>query len=500
MAFLYTTLILLALLFLLQAWLRIRNTNKSKYKLPPGPTGLPVFGCLHLLGKFPHRALHKLAKTYGPIMHLRLGLVSTIVVSSPQAAESFLKTHDIAFASRPPHSAAKYISYEQKNLTFAPYGAYWRNVRKMCTLELLSNLKINSFKCMRKEEVNLLIDYIKAAACEGVAVDLSAKVASLNAGMSCRMVFGKKYLDKEIDERGFKAVIQEGMELAATPNLGDYIPQIAALDLQGLNKQMKALSKVFDNFFEKIIDEHIQFKDDNNRTKDFVDVMLEFMESEESEYRIGRDNIKAIMLDMLAGSMDTSAAAIEWTLSELMKHPRVMKKVQNELEEKIGMKRIVEESDLENLEYLDMVIKESFRLHPIAPLLVPHKSTQDTIVNGFLIPKNSNIFINAWAIGRDTSVWSDVEKFMPERFIDSKIDIRGRDFELIPFGSGRRGCPGIQLGMTVVRLVVAQLLHCFDWKLPNDMLPNDLDMTEKLGLVMPRANHLQALPSYRLHV
>ncbi|WCJ31801.1 Cytochrome P450 71AU50 [Euphorbia peplus] len=499
MALLFSILALFALLFLVQAWLKNRKTT-SKYKLPPGPTGLPIFGSLHLLGKFPHRALHQLAKTYGPIMHLRLGLVSTIVVSSPQAAESFLKTHDIAFASRPPLSAAKYISYEQKNLTFAPYGTYWRNVRKMCTLELLSNFKINSFKCMRKEELNLFIDYIKEAAREGMAVDLSAKVASLNAGMSCRMVFGKKYLDTEIDARGFKAVIQEGMELAATPNLGDYIPQIAPFDLQGLTKQMKALSKVFDAFFEKIIEEHIQFKDDNNRTKDFVDVMLEFMGSEESEYRIGRDHVKAIMLDMLAGSMDTSAAVIEWTLSEIMKNPRVMKKVQKELEEKVGLDRIVEESDLENLKYLDMVIKESFRLHPIAPLLIPHKSTQDTIVDGFFIPKNSNIFINVWAIGRDTNAWSDAEKFLPERFVESKIDYRGRDFELIPFGSGRRGCPGIQLGITVVRLVVAQLLHCFDWKLPNEMLPDDLDMTEKLGLVMPRVIHLQAVPSYRLQI
>ncbi|WCJ31803.1 Cytochrome P450 71AU50 [Euphorbia peplus] len=496
MALSIITLLLIALIiFVFQAWLKSRKNN-----LPPGPIGLPIFGSLHLLGKFPHRTLHRLAKKYGPIMHLRLGLVSTIVVSSPKAAESFLKTHDLAFASRPSHAVAKYMTYEGTNLSFAPYGSYWRNARKMCTVELLSTLKINLFRCMRKEELNLLVDYIMEAARDGVAVDLSAKVASYSKDMSCRMVFGKKYLDKEFDERGFMAVMEEGMRLAAAPNLGDYIPQIAPFDLQGLVKKMKALSKVFDAFLEKIIDEHIQFKDDNNRTKDFVDVMLAFMGSEESEYCIGRDNIKAIMLDMLAGSMDTSATAIDWTLSEIMKHPRIMKKVQNEMEQKVGMDRMVEESDLENLDYLDMVIKESFRLHPIAPLLVPHKAMEDTMVEGFLIPKDSNIFINAWAIGRDPSVWSDAEKFLPERFIGSNIDIRGRDFQLIPFGSGRRGCPGLQLGITVVRLVVAQLLHCFDWKLPNDMLPVELDMTEKLGIVTLREKHLKAIPSYRLHI
>ena len=226
---------------------------------------------------------------------MRLGLVPAVVVSSPRAAELILKTHDLVFANRPPNEAAKHISYEQKSLSFAPYGSYWRNVRKMCTLELLSNHKINSFMSTRKEELDLLIDYIKDASRERAAVDLSAKVSSVNADISCRMVFGKKYLEKEFDEKGFKPLTHEAMRLTASFNLGDYIPPIAPLDLQGLTKRMKAVGKVFDDFLEKIIDEHIQFKDEN-RTKDFVDVMLDFLGSEETEYRIVRDNIKAIIM------------------------------------------------------------------------------------------------------------------------------------------------------------------------------------------------------------
>ncbi|KAJ6678039.1 CYTOCHROME P450 93A3-LIKE [Salix viminalis] len=486
-----------ALSFFLREWLRTRMIRDRK--LPPGPTGWPVFGSLHLLGKLPHQDLHQLAEKYGPIMYMRLGLVPTVVVSSPRAAESILKTHDLVFSNRPPNEAAKYISYEQKSVSFAPYGSYWRNVRKMCTLELLSNHKINSFMSTRKEELALLIGSIKDASRERAAVDLSAKVSSLSAGISCRMVFGKKYLEKEFDEKGFTPVIHEGMRLAASFNLGDYIPPIAPLDLQGLTKRMKAVGKVFDDFFEKIIDEHIQFKDET-RTRDFVDVMLDFVGSEETEYRIGRDNIKAIMLDMLAGSMDTSATAIEWTLSELIKHPRAMKKVQRELEEKIGMDRMVEESDVEGLEYLDMVIKEAFRLHPVAPLLIPHESMEDCTVDGFLIPQKTRIIVNVWAIGRDESAWTDASKFIPERFAGSDVDVRGRDFQLLPFGSGRRGCPGIHLGLTMVRQTVAQLVHCFDWELPDSMLPEELDMTEAFGLVTPRANHLCAAPTYRLNL
>lgn len=201
---------------------------------------------------------------------------------------------------------------------------------------------------------------------------------------------------------------------------------------------------------------------------------------------------------MLAGSMDTSATVVEWILAELLKHPRVMKKVQQELEEVVGLNRMVEESDLDSLNYLDMVVKEALRLHPVAPLLIPHASTEDCTVDGFYIPKNSRVIINVWTIGRDPNAWSDPEKFIPERFVGSNIDLRGHDFQLLPFGSGRRGCPGMQLGLTVVRLLVAQLVHCCNWELPNGMSPDELDMTEEFGLVVTRAKHLMAIPAYRL--
>ncbi|XP_022774918.1 cytochrome P450 CYP736A12-like [Durio zibethinus] len=492
----WTILAVAALIFFFHA-LRWKRRAKNK-RLPPGPRGLPIFGNLFMMGNIPHQDLQQLAQKYGPIMHLRFGLMPVIVVSSPEAAELFLKTYDLVFASRPPHEGAKHVGYNQQNLSFSPYGSYWRNMRKTCTLELLSNLKINSFSSMRKEELFLLIQYIQEAASARVAVDLSTKVSSLTTDISCRMVLGKKYSNDDFNEKDFEAIIRQGTQSIGAFNLADYIPQIKGLDLQGLTKRLKTIAKVFDDFLEKIIDEHVQSKSEN-RIMDFVDVMLGFIGSEETvEYHVERDNIKAIISDILAASMDTSATAIEWTLSELIRHPRVTKEVQKELENVVGMERMVEESDLEKLKYLDMVVKESFRLHPVVPLLLPHASMEDCIVNGYHIPKNSRIFINAWAIGRDQKVWTDAEKFYPERFVGSDIDLRGRNFQLIPFGSGRRGCPGMQLGLTIVRLVVAQLVHCFDWELPDDMLATDLDMTEDCGLVCRRAKHLLAIPTWRL--
>ncbi|CAI9109285.1 OLC1v1009086C1 [Oldenlandia corymbosa var. corymbosa] len=490
----HTVFVVLAISFL-----TVVMKKKNRNPLPPSPKGLPILGHLHLLGKNPHQDLHKLSNEHGPIMHLKFGFVSNIVVSTPHAAEQFLKTNDLVFASRPPHEAAKQISWGQRNLSFAKYGPYWRDMRKLCTLNLLSNLKISSFQSMRKQEIGFFVESLKRAAINREVVDISAEVAALNADMSCLMVLGKKYEDKEFDERGFKAVIKEGMQLTATPNLADYFPILGVLDLQGLKRRMKAIAKVFDGFFEKIIDEHEENPNHGDRqSDDFVYTMLHLMKSGESGFPFDRRHIKATLLDMLAGSMDTSATVVEWILSELLKHPQVMKKLQKELEEIVGLERMVEESDLDNMKYLDMVVKEAMRLHPVAPLLIPHASVQDCVVDGFHIPKDSRVIVNVWTIGRDPNAWSSPNEFIPERFVGSKLDVKGHDFQLLPFGSGRRGCPGMQLGLTVVRLLVAQLVHCFDWELPDKMLPEDLDMTEEFGLVVTRAKHLMAIPTYRL--
>ncbi|KAL4283557.1 hypothetical protein GQ457_16G026710 [Hibiscus cannabinus] len=236
MEWICTILAVAALVFFL-TW-RIRPKNK---RLPTGPRGLPILGNLLMIGTKPHQDLRRLAREYGPIMHLRFGLMPVIVVSSPEAAELFLKTHDLVFASRPPHEASKYISYNQQNLVFAPYGSYWRNMRKMCTLELLSNHKITTFRSMRKQELDLLVRHIREAAYSGVAVDLSSMVTSFSTDVSCRMIIGKKYDRDDFGEKGFGATVRETMRIASAFNLADYIPQIRGLDLQGQTKRMKAI-------------------------------------------------------------------------------------------------------------------------------------------------------------------------------------------------------------------------------------------------------------------
>ncbi|CAH9070992.1 unnamed protein product [Cuscuta epithymum] len=471
--------------------LHLHSSVKKKKKVAPGPRALPILGHLHLLGKNPHHDLSKLAKLHGPIMRLRFGFIEHVVVSSPPAAHLFLNTHDLLFAGRPPHQASNHINYGQINLTFGQYGPYWRAIRKICTLELLSSHKIRSFQSVRTEEMCLLVESLKSAA----ETDLSARVAAMAADMSCRTVFGKKYEFKDVDERGLKVAVKETMELFARPNLADYFPPyLGWVDLQGFRRRLKATAELFDTFLERIVDDHEQ----RDEKRDFVDILLSISKSGETDFPFSRQHVKSILLDMFITSMDTSATVIDWTICEIIKHPQVLKKVQQELESNVGLDRMVDESDLEKLKYLEMVIKESLRLHPVAPLLLPHEAREDCVVDGFDIPKGARIIVNVWAIGHDPNVWADPEKFIPERFEGLNIDYKGQHYELIPFGSGRRMCPGLQLGITTVKLVIAQLVHCFDWELPKSMSPEEIDMTEEFGLVATRANHLMVVPKYRL--
>ncbi|KVH96284.1 cytochrome P450 [Cynara cardunculus var. scolymus] len=465
---------MLSLLFLLAGFLFWwqYSTHIHGSKLPPGPMPLPIIGNLHLLGKQPsHRALYKLSQRYGSIMSMRLGSVNAVVISSPEAAKLFLGTHDAVFASRPKLQASKYL-YHGKGMVLTEYGPHWQNVRKFCLIELLSAVKVNRFAGMRREEIGLMVGKIRAASKAHEVVDLGEVAGGLIEGMTCRMLFGKKN-----DERF------------------------------GLTRKLKSLSEEIDEMLESLITEKeecsvatLQRCDQTN----FIDTLL----SLKNEYSNTHDNLsasidrltmKAVLLDMLAGGIDTSKTAIEWILSELIKHPRVMKELQQEIKTVVGDKHMVEEIDLAKLSYLHMVIKEGLRLYPIAPLLVPHESIEDVVINGYEIPKKTLVLVNAWAIGRDPKVWSEnSSEFFPERFGDREIDFRGPEFQLMAFNTGRRGCPGMNLGLINIGLAVSNLVHCFDWILPNGMSPNDLDMNEKSGLNMPKIEPLLAIPTYRM--
>ncbi|KAK2451721.1 cytochrome P450 CYP736A12 [Trifolium repens] len=466
---------------------------------------MPIIGNLHMLGKLPHRTLQSLAKKYGPIMSLKLGQVQTIVVSSPQIAELFLKTHDSIFCNRPKTFASSYFSYGRKGLVFTEYGDYWRNMRKLCNIQLLHTSKVETFAPLRKEEVGRQIKSLRKSARlhEVEVVDVSKVVADLIENINYKMILGRN----KDDTFDLKELVNEELTLVGMFNLGDYLPWLRPFDLQGIERRCKKTWKQLDELLEHIIKEHenpsIEEQKGHNN-KDFVDILLSLLnqpiDTKDKKYDIDRTNIKALIMDMISAAIDTTSVVTDWALSLLLKHPNAMKKLQHELENVVGMNRQVEETHLKNLPYLSMVMKETFRLYPVGPLLIPHQCLQDVVVDGYYIKKNTRILINAWTIGRDTKVWSDnAEMFCPERFEDGIVDVCGHDFQLLPFSSGRRICPGIHLGVANAKFVVAQLMHCFNWKLPDGMSPDDLDMSEKFELTMPRSQPLLAVPTYRLN-
>ncbi|XP_061376226.1 cytochrome P450 71D8-like [Gastrolobium bilobum] len=487
--------------FLLFHWLAKYYKPKSSlaHKLPPGPTKLPLIGNLHqlaLAGSLPHHALRKLSHKYGPLMHLQLGEIPLVVVSSPRLAKEIMKTHDIAFVNRPQLLAPQILAYGSTDIAFAPYGDYWRQMRKICTMELLSAKRVQSFSYVREDETAKFIQSIRSSA--GSTINLTSRIFSLVSSSVSRAAFGNK--SKDQDE--FVSLVRESIALNGGFELNDLFPSMKPLHiLTGLKPKLEKIHKRADQILENIVTMHQEKQARAKEVKgdakqeDLVDVLLRIQQSCSLEIQITTRNIKAVIWDVFAAGTDTSSTTIEWAMSEMMKNPRVREKAQAELRQAFRGKDTIIETDLEELSYLKSVIKETLRLHPPSPLLIPRECTEFTNIEGYDIPVKTKVMINAWALGRDPGYWSNADKFMPERFDGSSIDFKGNNFEYIPFGAGRRMCPGMSFGLASVVLPLALLLYHFNWELPNRMKPEDFDMTEHFGMAVGRESGLCLIPT-----
>ncbi|ESR40884.1 Flavonoid 3-monooxygenase [Citrus sinensis] len=476
-----------------------RRRFSRKVNLPPGPKPWPFIGNLNLIGPLPHVSIHSLSQKYGPLMHLKFGLSSVVVGSSVEVAELLLKTHDISFASRPALLAGKYTTYNYSGMATAPYGPYWRQARKICLMELLGTKRLDQFEYMRVEERNaFLFELFKSVS---TYVHLKDHLYTLNHTSICRMVLGKRYTDKAekntVTPKDFTEMLEELFLLNGILDIGDSIPWLASFDLQGHVKRMKDVSKKLDKFYEDILDEHYARRKSikDYGVHDMVDVLLHLADDPSLEVKLEREHIKALIQDLLTAGTDTSAINVEWAMSELLKSPETIQKATEELDRAIGRDRWVEEKDIVSLPYLQAIVKETMRLHPVAPLLAPRVAREDCKVAGYDILKNTRVMVNVWAIGRDPTIWEKPNEFRPERFIGKEIDVKGHDFQLLPFGSGRRMCIGYGLGLKVVQSTLANLLHGFEWKLPGDMKNEDLNMEDRFGLTMSRKVPLVVVPS-----
>ncbi|XP_037480990.1 indole-2-monooxygenase-like [Triticum dicoccoides] len=478
-----------------------RQQHENRHQ--PSPPGLPIIGHLHLLGSLPHVSLRSLAKKHGPdVMFLCLGAVPTLVVSSPRAAKAVLRTHDHVFASRPRSMVSEILMYGSSDIAFAPYDEHWRQARKLVTTHMLSLKKVQSSRNAAMEEVNMVMTKINEAAAGGVVVDMSRLLKSFTYDMACRVVLGESFR-KEGQSKLLRDLIDDTSRILGGFNLEEYFPTLARVGVLKSLVCAKAerVRRRWAYLLDKLIDERVSMDKStvDNKDGDFIDILL----SVQHEYGLTRERMKALLTDVFFGSTDTLSNTLEFTLAELMRKPCLLGKLQDEVRSIVprGQESITE-TDINKMTYLRAVMKESLRVYPVAPILAPHLAMADCNIDGYMVAAGTHVLVNVWAIGRDSSSWGDAEEFIPERFIyeDSDVDVnfKGNDFQFLPFGSGRRMCPGINLAIANFELMLANLMYHFEWELPPGVETKDINMTVVFGLTVRRKEKLLLIPkSYK---
>ncbi|XP_010922089.1 flavonoid 3',5'-hydroxylase 1 [Elaeis guineensis] len=491
--------LLICTLLCLSLHLLLRRRLRSTRRLPPGPTGFPVLGALPLIGRAPHSALAGLAKRYGPIMYLKMGTSGIVVASNPDAARKFLKTLDVQFANRPSVISVKDITYNKQTLVFADYGARWKLLRKLCSLHMLGGKAFSGWSPVRRAEVGQLLHTMHDYSSQrSQPVVLSEVLICAMANVIGQVMLSQRVFDSQgTDSNDFRDMVVDLLTGGGLFNIGDFVPAVAWMDLQGIQRKMRRLHERFDTMVTKLLEEHAASAKEREGRPDVLDLIMANTEDTDGE-TLSDVNIKGLIFDMFTAGTDTSSIIIEWALAEMLKNPSILKRAQSEIDEVVGRDRRLEESDIPKLPYLRAICKEAFRKHPSTPLSLPHFSFQACEVDGYHIPENTRLLVNIWAIGRDPDVWENPLKFDPERFLSGRganIEPQGNDFELIPFGAGRRICAGKQAGLVMVHYILGTLVHSFDWKLPEC---EELNMDEAPGLALPKAVPLRAMVTPRL--
>ncbi|CAI9112543.1 OLC1v1013004C1 [Oldenlandia corymbosa var. corymbosa] len=429
-------------------------------------------------------------------MNLKLGQITAVVISSSSAAKEVLQKQDVDFCTRSVPDAVTADNHSRNSVVFLPANSNWRSLRKILNSYIFSANRIDANLQLRSRKVEDLMAYVQKSCETGEAVDIGQAAFRTSLNLLSNLFFSKDLTDPFSDSaKEFKNVIWDIMVEAGTPNVVDFFPLLRLLDPQGNRRRMSShFSKVF-QMFKGIITERLSESRESGFgiSKDVLDDLLAF--SKEAPEEFDRNLIEHIFLDLFAAGTDTTSSTLEWAMTELLRNPRTLKRAQAELAETVGRGKQIEETDLPRLPYLQCIVKETMRMHPAVPFLVPRKVERDVELLGFIVPGGSQVLVNAWAIGRDENVWgTDALAFKPERFLESEIDIRGRDFELIPFGAGRRICPGLSLAVKMIPVVLGSLLNVFDWKLEGGIAPEKLDMEEKFGFTLQKARALRAVP------
>lgn len=481
---------LFAAFFVLYIALRKNERSHFSQEPPPGPTPLPLLGNLLQLGSNPHRSLAKLARKHGPVMALKLGTVYTIIVSSPSSAKQVLQTRDHYLSARQVPDVVQRQGYHVHSVAWMPTNNSWKYQRALMKTHMFNLRALDASQALRQRKIHELVAFIKGQTGRPIYIGRVAFCTMLN--LISNSFFSMDIVDINSDAaQEFKDLIGGLSEVTGSPNISDFFPFLAPLDLQGRSHRFGRHFIKLMAIFERIIKNRLG-GERSTISYDILDLLLKH--EEDDGQKLNMQTIKALLFDIFVAGTDTSSTTVEWAMAELLHNPELMEKAQSEIGAVVGFQRAVEESDLPRLTFIHALLKETLRLHPPAPFLLPHKAVEDTEIEGYKVPKGSQVLVNIWAIGRDERVWENPDNFMPERFMgkESEFDFHGQNFEFLPFGSGRRICPGLHLGVRMVELMLASFIQSFSWKLPEGKVPADLDLQEKFGVTLVLASPLKA--------
>ncbi|KAL1828426.1 hypothetical protein DCAR_0207639 [Daucus carota subsp. sativus] len=461
--------------------------------LPPGPKGIPIFGSLFAIGDKPHETFSKLSKKYGPLMSIRLGGVTSIVASSPEMAREILQKNDEAFSGRVVPSAITKLEHSSYAVVWLSTNDQWRTLRKVLATYLTNTQKLDTLRDLRHKVVQEMVQHLKEVSGKGEAADIVKLGFATAVNQISNTCFSVNVADyKTQDVKGFQNAVKSVMEVDIKFNVADYFPLLRALDPQGLRGKAKDAYGYLEQLCDKFIVERLKQRQSKaQKHGDLLDCFLDFSQENESEFSL--KHVQVLLVELFLAGTETTANTVEWALTELLLHPQTMAKLRKEVIDSVKANGKIEEGAVMGLPYLQAVVKETMRLHLLVPFLVPRRAEKDVKLKGYTIPKDTQILVNAWGIARDPEYWENSTSFIPERFLNSEVDVKGQDFSLLPFGSGRRMCAGIALGQRVVSLMIASLVYHFDWELPNGM-SWEVDTSERFALSLQKAKPLLAIP------
>nr|WGJ64302.1 CYP82D-1 [Lysionotus pauciflorus] len=512
--FSYEIITVLAIIFgyyLILIWSRFaggRLKAKKNNNEPPKAGGArPFIGHLHLIGgssaaTLPHITFGAMADKYGPIFTVQLGVHRALIVSDCTLLKEIFTTFDTKVSSRPNLVSGKHLGFNSTMFSFSNDLGYWRGIRKLISQELLSAPRLELLKHVRVSETSEAINElhkvweVEKDKSGRMMLEMKQWLGDLNLNVMLRIVADKKLSTLHGEESSrCRVALREFFHLIGLFLVGDTLPYLGWLDIGGYEKRMKKTARELDIIVGKWLEDH-RCRGDKQQL-DFMGVMLSTIHGVSQLGTHDPDTvIKTTCLAMVSGGTDSITIGLVWALSLLLNNPNDLKRAYEELDTVVGREKRLNESDIQNLVYLQAIVKETLRLYPALPL-PGREFTEDCTVGGYHIPKGTRLIVNLWKLHRDPNVWAEEpSSFRPERFLTSNPSTAGaQHFEYIPFGAGRRMCPAMNFGVQMLHLVLADFLHAFDVTTPNDEM---VDMTEGTGLTNMKVTPLRVLVAPRL--